>query len=173
MWTLVLEKIKSRLASWNSLHLSLGGTITLLKSVLFALPIYYISFFKMPVGIINEMESLFKRFLWGGSEEARKINWVAWAKICKDKEKGGLGIKNLKTFNTALLGKWLWRVKTESQSLWARILREKYGVLGGAESCDVRFQSSWWRDLKTWKREGMVFWKIGSLELLRRGWETG
>lgn len=49
----------------------------------------------MPVGIINEMESLFKRFLWGGSEEARKINWVAWAKICKDKEKGGLGIKNL------------------------------------------------------------------------------
>lgn len=40
-WQPVLDKIRGRLSSWNSQHLSLGGKIVLLKSVLHALPIYF------------------------------------------------------------------------------------------------------------------------------------
>lgn len=92
-WKPVLEKIKFRLASWDSKHLSLGGKVVLLKSVLTALLIYFFSFFKAPEGVIRSIETMFKRFLWGGSEEKRSIHWVAWAKICRDKVEGGLGLK--------------------------------------------------------------------------------
>lgn len=70
-----MEKVRNQLASWNSIQLSFGGRIVLLKSVLYALPIYFISFFKMLVGVINAIESLFRRFLWGGgSKEELKEN---------------------------------------------------------------------------------------------------
>lgn len=85
----------------------------MLKSVLFALPIYYLSFFKAPLGVTGLIETMFKRFLWGSSENNRKIHWVPWEKICREKMEGGLGVKELKAFNLALLGKWLRRLKTE------------------------------------------------------------
>lgn len=39
---------------------------------------------------------------------------------------GGLGIKNLKVFNEALLGKWLWRYATDRDSLWRKVVVSKY-----------------------------------------------
>lgn len=84
-------------------HLSLGGKVVLLKSVLHAPPIYFISFFKASMGVIQAIEALFGQFLWG--EGRTKIHWVACQKIRKDKSEGGSGLKNLKAFNFGLLGK--------------------------------------------------------------------
>lgn len=156
-WKPVLEKIKSRLASWDSKHLSLGGKVVLLKSVLTALPIYFFSFFKAPEGVIGSIEKMFRRFLWGGSEEKRSIHWVAWAKICRDKAEGGLGLKNLKALNFALLGKWRWRLKTEEQRLWVRVLHEKYGAYGGVEKTTERMYSGWWKSLLSLEKENSGF----------------
>jgi len=33
--------------------------------------------------------------------------WVSWNKVCKSREAEGLGILDLKAFNTTLLGKWI------------------------------------------------------------------
>jgi hypothetical protein len=52
------------------------------------------SFFKVPPGIISSINSPFKKILWGGSDEAKKIHWVKWHRVCKPKEEGGLGIKD-------------------------------------------------------------------------------
>jgi hypothetical protein len=89
LWKPVVDAVRNRLSKWNNRHLSIGGRIVLLKSVLYALPVYFLSFFKAPSGIISKLESLFKRFLWGGGVESRKINWVNWDKICREKEDGG------------------------------------------------------------------------------------
>ena len=65
------------------------------------------------------------------------------------KEKGGLGIKDIDTFNLALLGKWKWNLMQEKGEIWTRVLESKYGgwrsfhELGRAGQ-----QSVWWRDLK-------------------------
>lgn len=40
--------------------------------------------------------------------EQKKIMWVKWDTVCLPKEKGGLGIRDIKNFNLALLGKWRW-----------------------------------------------------------------
>jgi hypothetical protein len=136
----------------------MGGRLVLLKSVLTALPIYFLSFFKAPSGIISQIESLFKNFLWGGSDEAKKIHWVKWDKICKAKERGGLGVRDVRVFNIALLGKWWWRIKNEKESLWYKVIEQIYG-----ESLEERknCRSSWWRDLISIKKiqgRGGVDW---------------
>lgn len=36
-----------------------------------------------------------------------EFHFVNWTKICEPTQCGGLGVRNLLTFNQALLGKWL------------------------------------------------------------------
>jgi len=110
-WKPVIDRIVARLSSWNNKFLSFGGRLILLKYVLSSLPVYFLSFFKAPAGIISLIESIFKRFFWGGSEDSKKIAWIKWDDICVSKEVGGLGVRRLREFNLSLLGKWCWRTK--------------------------------------------------------------
>ena len=81
-------------------------------------------------------------------EDRRKLSWVKWNKCCSSKQKGGLGIKNIETFNHALVGKWLWRLLNENEALWVRVLDSKYGGReewmkeGGSKKGSI-----WWKDL--------------------------
>ena len=61
-WEPLLNRIKSILSGWSSKHLSFGGRLILLKSVLSSLPVYALSFFKAPTCIIFSIESLFHCF---------------------------------------------------------------------------------------------------------------
>ena len=79
----------------------MGGRITVINSVLTALPIYMLSFFRVPKPVVHKLASIQTNFLWGGDSEVAKIAWV-----CLPKNRGGLGIKDLAKFNEALLGKW-------------------------------------------------------------------
>lgn len=65
--------------------------------------------------------------MWGGSEDCRNICWVKLEVVCRAREDGGLGIRNMKAFNLSLLRKWRWRFLKEKDSLWAKILRIRYG----------------------------------------------
>ena len=42
------------------------------------------------------------------------------------KRPGGLGIENLEIKNKCLMRKWLYRLETEPEGIWAQILRNKY-----------------------------------------------
>jgi hypothetical protein len=42
---------------------------------------YSVSFFKALIGIIFLIAYIFKAFIWGESEESRKINWIKWEKF--------------------------------------------------------------------------------------------
>jgi hypothetical protein len=126
-WDPVVHTIKSRLSGWQSRFLSFGGRLVLLKSVLTSLPVYAISFFKTPSGIISIIESIFNKFFWGGGEDNRKISWIAWSYICLRKESGGLGVRQLREFNSALLGKWCWRMLVDREGLWYRVFVARYG----------------------------------------------
>lgn len=107
----------------------MGRRITIVKSILFALPVYNLSFLKLPRLIENQLKSAQCRFLWGGKEGIRKLAWVGWDKVCRPMEEGGLGIKDLGMFNKALRGKWIWRFLVEKGNLWQKVLKSRFGDL--------------------------------------------
>jgi len=150
-WDPLITRIKTRLSAWKSKHLSLGGRLVLLNSVLSSLPVYALSFFKAPSGIISFIESIlncfFFFFLGGGSDDHRKITWVDCNTICGSKEVGGFGVRRINEFNIALLGNWCWRVLTKSSSLWFRVLSARYGMEGGSLKGGGREASLWWWDI--------------------------
>ncbi|GJS48299.1 hypothetical protein Tco_0598420 [Tanacetum coccineum] len=61
------------LGKWKLNTLSVGGRLTLLKSVLGSTPIYNMSIFKVPKSVLNYMESLRRNFFNGFQEGDRKI----------------------------------------------------------------------------------------------------
>ncbi|XP_058727023.1 uncharacterized protein LOC131598440 [Vicia villosa] len=50
-WKQVINTVRSRLSRWKNKNLSIGGRVVLLKFVLSAVPVYYLSFFKAPSGM--------------------------------------------------------------------------------------------------------------------------
>ncbi|XP_058751132.1 uncharacterized protein LOC131624182 [Vicia villosa] len=105
-WESLLKKLKDRLGSWRGRILSLGGRISLIKSVLSSLAIFQLSFFKALSRIIKEIERIHSNFLWGNNASKRKIVWIKWEYLCLSKELGELGFKSFKEFNDSLLFKW-------------------------------------------------------------------
>lgn len=94
------------------------------------LPVFMFSSRLAPVSIMEEIEKIVRLFLWGTRDGVRKIHLLSFEGVCLPKEFGGLGIKQAREINLALLCKWFWRLKQDR--LWVRLLKEKYGsVLGG------------------------------------------
>lgn len=81
----------------------LGGQITLIKAAMSNLPVYYMSIFKMLAKVIKQVEKCQKDFLWEGRKE-KNDHMVNWKDVCHPKEKGGLGVGNIKEMNLALMG---------------------------------------------------------------------
>ena len=149
VWEPLINKFKAKLSKWNQKYLSMGGKVTLIKSILNALPIYLLSFFKIPQRIVDKLVSLQRTFMWGGNQHHNRISWVKWADICTPKIDGGLGIKDLSKFNTALRGRWIWDLVSKHNQLWARILTSKYGGLIDLQNGrDKGWHSQWWKDLR-------------------------
>ena len=55
--------------------------------------------------------------MWGGSSFCSKTRVVAWEKVCAHKNAGGLGFRDIVSWNTTSLGKYVWRVSTKHDSV--------------------------------------------------------
>jgi hypothetical protein len=139
MWRDLEDLMASRLAPWKLLYLSKGGRVALIKSTLSNLPTYLLSLFSIPAKVAKRIEKIQQDFLWGGGlNDEVKIHLVDWDTVCSPISEGGLGIRNVKKFNQALLGKWLWQYAHEEDAWWRSVLEAKYGsTWEGWRSCDI------------------------------------
>ena len=117
-WDPIISKCERKLVKWKLRHLLFGGRVTLLKSVLTSIPIYFLSFYRVPQKVVDELVRIQRNFLWGGDQQQRKIAWVKWETVCMSKEVGGLGVKDINSFNLSLLGKWKWNLFQQPEELW-------------------------------------------------------
>jgi len=105
-WQPMTEKVKTRLSNWKGKLIGITGRVCLIKSVLSAFPLYYLSFYKLPRCVSNKLLKIQRNFLWGWGSDDSKIMWVKWENICKSKEEEGLGLRDIQKINGALLAKW-------------------------------------------------------------------
>ncbi|GAU38148.1 hypothetical protein TSUD_395930 [Trifolium subterraneum] len=151
-WEPMLNVIKGRLCAWGNKYVSLGGRIVLINAVMNAIPIFYLSYMKMPLKVWRELVKLQRVFLWAGLSKQTKTCWVKWDVICKPKKEGGLGVRDLRLVNISLLAKWRWKLLTTECEVWKEVVGARYGrdVIGKVNLGDIdvtRTGSCWWRDL--------------------------
>ena len=82
--------------------------------------------FLLPKSLCKEINSILQRVQRGHKENERKIHWMSWDKLRRSKSQGGIGFRNLKSSNKALLAKQGWRILQKLDSLVASIMKAKY-----------------------------------------------
>ena len=122
----VKTKLTKKLAGWKEKLLFKAGKEVLIKAVAQAIPTYTMSCFKIPDSLCDEMTSIIRNFWWGQCKEERKMAWISWEKLCTPKACGGMGFKQLKQFNLAMLAKQRWRLQSRNDSLLYKVFKAKY-----------------------------------------------
>ncbi|GJR84402.1 RNA-directed DNA polymerase, eukaryota, reverse transcriptase zinc-binding domain protein [Tanacetum coccineum] len=96
------------------------GRLLLVAFVVESIHVYWASVFLLPVGVIKDINKLLKNFLWNQSDGSRGKAKVAWKSVCKSKQLGGLGLKDLGVWNKEMIVKHLWNIFTDKESLWVK-----------------------------------------------------
>lgn len=79
------------------------------------------------MGVIEVIDRARRHCLWRGIKFTVKRNSLAtWDMVCKPKNKGGLGIINLKTQNEALLMKHLYKFYNKYDLPWFKLIWGRY-----------------------------------------------
>nr|GEW09823.1 RNA-directed DNA polymerase, eukaryota, reverse transcriptase zinc-binding domain protein [Tanacetum cinerariifolium] len=116
-WNKTIKRMACRLSMWNLKTLSIGGKLTLLKSVLRSMPVYHMSLFKVPKKVLHRMESMRSHSFNGAELSSKKSVWrfithgsSLWTRV----------IKALHGYD----GKIGQKVKSCYPSLWLDIIHE-------------------------------------------------
>jgi hypothetical protein len=137
---------------------------TLITSVLQSLPTYAMGIFKFPAGLLEKLTKIVRDFWWGDEENRRRMHWMAWDRLAWPKYQGGVGFRDLKVFNQALLARQAWRLIQFPDSLCARLLKARYYPSGNLlDTAFIQNSSTTW--------QGIIY----GLELLKKGvaWRIG
>ena len=103
----------------------MAGRLALIKSIIESSFIHSFWIYKWPGNLIKELNGCIRNFLWTGSITKRKLVIVAWIKVCKPFDKGGLGLRDLRINNSIFFKKFIWDV-ISTDSLVSSFLRSGY-----------------------------------------------
>ena len=100
----------------------------------------------------------------GQVKNEKKVAWMSWDKMCLPKDKGGMGFRDLKSFNLALLAKQGWRLQTNSSSLFSQVCKAKYFLNGDFVDVEVGKKVSFaWRSIMAAQHhvKRALRWQVG------------
>lgn len=100
----------------------------------------------IPPGILKQIERIERQCLWRGNSDTPRQSLAAWELVCRPKEKGGLGVINLRIQNEALLLKHLHKFYNKVDVPWVKLIWDSYYynvVPHGTMLCG----SFWWKDI--------------------------
>lgn len=82
--------------------------------------------FKLPFSVCDDLSKVIRNFWWGSEKGKRKTHWISWDKMVMPKRQGGIGFRDMRIFNQALLARQAWRLIQQPHSLCARVLKARY-----------------------------------------------
>lgn len=122
----LIDRVTQKLQGWSNKSLSKGGKLVLLKTAAQSISNFWMNLFLIPANIWESIERRMNGFWWGQGQSGRGIRWMAWEKLCVSKYGGGLGVKNLRSFNLAMLAKQGWRILNEENPLVSKLFKARY-----------------------------------------------
>ena len=133
----LVDKVASRLPSWKAGLLNHAGRTVLIRSTLSAIPIHTAMAVKISPWVIKCIDGYRRGFLWSGAKDAKRgHSWLAWLRVCRPTDLGGLGIVDLHRLGYALRMRWLWLKRTDDSRTWCDLPVESESVV------DQMFQAS-------------------------------
>ena len=160
-------KVLDKICSWQHKQFSSGGKKVLIKVVAQATPSYAMSVFKIPIGICEDIQKAVAKFWWGTDRQKKGIHWAKWERMSYAKVRGGLGFRDLSSFNQALVAKQGWRIMQSPNSLVAKVLKARYFKHEGFMNARLGSKPSFiWRSV-LWGRQVIQQgsrWRIGNGE---------
>jgi hypothetical protein len=152
------DTYKKKISDWSENYLSGAAKEVQIKAVIQAISTYPMSVFKFSVGLCDELMQLIRQFWWDDENDRTHIHWTSWENLTKSKFHGGMGFRDLKLFNQALLARQAWRLIAYPESLCARIMKAKYYPAGElTDTAFIKNPSPCWQGI------------AHGLELLKKG----
>lgn len=146
----------------------------MIKVVIQAIPIYVMGIFKLPESVCEDLNKLTRNFWWGADSSRQRTHWKSWDSLTKPKQCGGMGFREIRLFNQALLARQAWRLLEFLDSLCARVLKAKYYPNGTL--VDTTFggtASPSWKGVEHGLELLKLVWRIGngkSVHIWRDPW---
>ncbi|KAL9685061.1 hypothetical protein QQ045_022507 [Rhodiola kirilowii] len=95
----IIDKMRNKTGSWQSVMLSQGGRQVLIQTVLQAIPQYWLSCFLLPDKVIKQIHSMITNFWWCHSGKTKGVHRTKGDTLRLPKDEGGLGFYNFKFFS--------------------------------------------------------------------------
>ncbi|XP_023924072.1 uncharacterized mitochondrial protein AtMg00310-like [Quercus suber] len=126
--------------------------------------------FQLPVKLCNELNIMCARFWWGQNGDDKKIHWKSKKSLAQPKNERGMGFRDIRSFNLAMLVKQGWRMLTNHDSLLYHCFQTKYFPrCTFLEAVDHPKSSYVWKSLLAAQpifRKGCC-WRVGSGSSIR------
>nr|GEV40636.1 RNA-directed DNA polymerase, eukaryota [Tanacetum cinerariifolium] len=145
-WDDVVSKVTSQISKWNLKTLSIEGRLTLIKSVLTSIPLYQMSSFKVPIKVLNILESIRRKFFNGIEGNERKLALISLDTVLASKKYSGLGVPIFfcnESFSLNGCGVFL----SQTSSLWTRTIKAIHGEKGNLRAHGNITRRSLWLDI--------------------------
>ena len=91
-------------------------------SALSSVHIFFLCSLDLPPGILKQLERIQRQCLWRKYGQDSGQSLAAWSLVCRPKNKGGLGILNLKLQNEALLLKHVSKFYNKVDVPWVQLI---------------------------------------------------
>jgi hypothetical protein len=162
-----LTKLEKGLNGWSFRWLSRAGRLTLTKSILESIPVYWMSLAWIPKGVLENIRRTCSLFIWSILGDKFTQPWTKWKCIARPKALGGWGLKDI-FFSKASVAKVCWCL-ISGTILWTPVVTQKYILLESMEYWIRSPNNSTHHCLIIWKATISLFSLVGDSLVWRLG----